>query len=420
MTNRESDIANAVTAINASYAGTAGTDPATPGLMQGFPPSADNQVTRANWMLPPYNRWGYHNVRRLTATTAVLRSTQAAPLNNAPADLDDWRFDSLSGRPVGIEEHLRASYTDGFLVMRGDDILYEQYFNGQQATDQHIMFSVTKSLIGVITEDAIRRFNLDEQTTAVSVIPELEGSAYADATLRDLLDMAVGIDYDEEYQDPDSGSSLFFYAGGFISTPERYRERAASLYDLMPTFCKRGDHGGLFHYVTICTEVLAWMTERMTGISMTDALTRLWQAAGCENDGYFVTDSKGRAACGAGFNGTLRDMGRLTRLFAAKGKNQSGEYLMPGVIEHIAAGTDPTAYARNEEFDLWTPGASYRSQWYVFNGESMLGCGIHGQYIFIDFASCIVMVKQSSLPVAENDIDTDTVRMMRQLASFLA
>ena len=41
------------------------------GLMQGAPPPADQQVTLANWRLPPFNRWAFSRVREFVPTAAI-------------------------------------------------------------------------------------------------------------------------------------------------------------------------------------------------------------------------------------------------------------------------------------------------------------------------------------------------------------
>jgi CubicO group peptidase (beta-lactamase class C family) len=92
--------------------------------------------------------------------------------------------------------------------------------------------------------------------------------------------------------------------------------------------------------------------------------------------------------------------------------------LDPRAIDAIAQGSDPAIYAANEEFSAWTPGASYRSQWYVFNDHSqaLMACGISGQYLFVDRDADVVIVKQSSLPEAVSIFDPDNVRVLRALA----
>ncbi|MAD46940.1 MAG: hydrolase [Oceanospirillaceae bacterium] len=397
---------------------------ATPGLMTGFPPADDHIVNWNNWMQPPFNRWGFRNIERIRPSLPVRRGSMSpAPLPQATTQaqaISDIRFKSVCGEEVSVAEHLAASCCDSFLVMHQGEVLLEQYFNGQQPEDRHIMFSVTKSLIGVIAEQVIHQGLLQEDQPAGDIIPELAGSAYADATVREVMDMAVGISYTEKYDDPDSESSIFGYACGFLPAPEQYRH-LASLYDFLPTLKKRGQHGGLFHYVTATTEVLAWLIERSTNISCAEHLGKIFSQLGCEQDGLFIADPKGRNVCGAGSAWTLRDLGRFAQLLLNKGRSGNAQLLPEAVVNSIAAGGDPAVYAANTDFSAWLPDFSYRSQWYVLNQDTraMMACGICGQYIYVDFASRLVIVRQASLPEATPAIDFDTPNMFRRLAAVL-
>lgn len=392
-----------------------------PVLMQGFPAKPDQRVTWANWMSPPFNRWGFRNLARLRPTIEVAAGSRPdAVLAQAPVALEALRFQSSCGRRVSALDHLRASKTDGFLVLHQGRVVYERYFNGQVATDRHIMFSVTKSLIGVLGEQLIHDGVLDAQALTQHYVPELAGSAFGDATVRQLLDMAVGVHYTELYDDPASESSQYGYACGFKPALPEYAQYE-SLYQYLPSLRKRCEHGGLFHYVTATTEVLAWVMERASGLGCAEQLQRIWQHLGCERDGYFMADPWGRSVAGAGFNATLRDMGRFGLMLANGGVVDGQQVIDPAVIEAIAAGGDPGIYGVHKDFSEWTPGASYRSQWYVFNDHSpaIMASGIHGQYLFVDFASEVVIVKQSSLPEAVTELDIDTVRLLRAIAAQL-
>jgi hypothetical protein len=48
-----------------------------------------------------------------------------------------------------------------------------------------------------------------------------------------------------------------------------------------------------------------------------------------------------------------------------------------------------------------------------------MASGIHGQYLFVDFDSEVVIVKQSSLPDAVTELDIDTVQMLRTVTAHL-
>jgi len=390
-------------------------------LMQGFPAAPPQRVTWANWMSPPFNRWGFRNLARLRPTIEVAAGSQpSSVLAAAPVALEELSFESLCERTVTVLDHLRASKTDGFLVLHKGRVAYERYFNGQTISDRHIMFSVTKSLIGLLGERLVHQGVLDPQAQTQHYVPELVGSAFGDATVRQLFDMAVGIHYSEVYDDPTSESSQYGYACGFKPTPAEYAQYE-SLYQYLPSLRKRCAHGGLFHYVTATTEVLAWVMERASGVACAEQLQAVWQQLGCERDGYFMADPWGRSVAGAGFNATLRDMGRFGLMLANGGRVAGRQVIEQPVIEAIAAGSDPAIYGARKDFAAWTPGASYRSQWYVFNDLSpaIMASGIHGQYLFVDRASDVVIVKQSSLPDAVTELDIDTVRMLRAITAHL-
>jgi len=396
-------------------------DMTEPALMQGFPADLQHRVTWANWMRPPFNRWGFRNLARLRPSIDVQAgNAQPSPLGAAPQAIDAWNFQSFCGLSVSVAQHLQASKTDAFLVLHKGRVVFERYFNGQQPSDRHIMFSVTKSLIGALGEHLVSSGILDPQALASAYVPELAGSAFADATVRQLFDMAVGIAYSEVYDDPASESSQYGYACGFQPAPTDF-DQYASLYQYVPSLQKRGEHGGFFHYVTATTEALAWVMERACGVSCAELLESVWSELGCERDGFFMADPWGRSVAGAGFSATLRDMARFGQLLLNRGQHNGQQLLARDAIERILGGADPAIYAANDDFSSWTPGASYRSQWYVFNDESqaMMAGGIHGQYLFVDIPSQTVIVKQSSLPEAVTELDADTVRMMRAIAEGL-
>jgi CubicO group peptidase (beta-lactamase class C family) len=389
------------------------------GLMQGFPAPEAQRVTWANWIAAPFNRWGFQHVGQLVPTLTIQAGQgTVSPLPAAEMDLDGFQFDSLSGVQQTLGEHLAATYTDACLILQGGKLRFERYWNGQNPASRHIMFSVTKSIIGLVAETLIQRGIFDETRMTRHYVPELAESAFGDATVRQLLDMAVGIDYVEQYDDPDSSSSHYGYASGLLPAPAGLG-RYASLYEYLPSLKKRGQHGGLFHYVTAVTEVLGWAMERASGKSSDQLVEEmLWSKLGVERDACFAADPWGRAITGAGFNATLRDLARFGRLVLQEGRIDGVEIVPAAAIRGIAAGSDPAIFAQDAEFAAWAPGFSYRSQWYVGNegGASMMACGIHGQYIFVDFAADLVVVKQSSLPAAESPVGADTVRLLRALA----
>lgn len=397
------------------------------GLMAGFPPAPEARVKRSNFMRAPYNRWGFQHIDRLLPTITVRAPRAAHPLEiRSTHALDAFTLRSLSGAQVPLAEHLAATCTDGFLVLANGSVVHEHYANGHGPEQRHIMFSVTKSLIGTLGQAAVHDGRLDDTKLAGDYVPELRGSAFGDATVRHLLDMAVGIDYREDYADATSESSQFGYACGLTPGPLAEGDPLPpeyagldSLYTFLPRLRKRGGHGGFFHYVTATTEALAWVIERATGEACHVHLERLWQALGCERDGFFIADPLGRNVAGAGYSATLRDIARFGQMLLDRGQVDGRQVLPQAVIDTLLAGGSVEEFARNEDFAPFH-GLSYKSQWYVRNGEALVALGVHGQMLVVDFVARVVIVKQSSTPEAIDLLGIDTWLAVQQIAAHLA
>lgn len=391
-------------------------DAGAPRWMEGSPPSTDAIVTHLNYMGAPRNRWGFKNLEKLTRSTTISRGRRpVSTLIHAPRDLSGFQFWSKRDTQVTVQEHLEATFTDGFIVLKDGKCIYESYFDGQKADDRHIMFSATKSIVGLIAEDFVTKGVIDDSALSTAYVPELAGSAFGDATVRQIMNMTVGIDYLEVYDVEASSTAQFGYASGLWDLPEAHRY-TDNICDFLKQQAKKGEHGVRFSYVTACTEAMAWIVERATGQSIASLVESVWSKLGCERDAYFVNDAHGRVCAGGGFNATLRDIARFGLLVAQKGQWNGEQLFDTDTVDRLFQGADPAPYALNEEFSLWTPGASYRSQWYVYAEQSVMAVGIHGQVIYINQPGNVVIVKQSSSPEAETALDLDTIVMLRELA----
>jgi CubicO group peptidase (beta-lactamase class C family) len=280
-------------------------------------------------------------------------------------------------------------------------LVVEHYRNGQDPRTRHLMFSVTKSFTGLLAEMLIHERKLVESRTLGSYLPELAGSAYQDATLRELLDMEVGIAFSEVYDDPGSDIAQYAYAAGMRPAPPGV-EHAPALYDYLPTLPKKGEHGRDFHYVTANTEVLGWLLERTTGTPFAELFEqRLFQPVGPERDALFLADPRGKAVAGGGLSITARDTVRLAAMLARDGQHQGQQVVPQAVVAKIAAGGTPRPSLWGNEASMDN---SYRSQWYIHHpSNTFSAAGVHGQNIYVDPAADVVVVIQSTYPEADGE-----------------
>jgi CubicO group peptidase (beta-lactamase class C family) len=379
-------------------------------LMKGFPPPAEQQVTLANWRKPPFNEWSFQHVREIIPTADIpndpdnIRKLASAPQNGF-ADLSI----KSEGGACGLEAFLRATDTDGLLIMRGGRILYEFYDNAMGPDTPHIFMSVSKSVLGLLAGILVERgaLNLDELVTRW--IPEVGATAYAGATLRDLLDMRAGIFFDEDYLA--TAGPIIEYRKAQNWDPLVPGEKPSDLRSFYASLVEKdGPHKGRFHYVSPNTDLLGWLIERATGERYADLVSDLlWKPMGAGRSAYITVDRLGAPRCAGGFCGTTHDLARLGLVIAEGGRYGGKEVVPSWWIDDIMNGGDTRAWD-DGDFVKYFPRMPihYRSKWYVLQGEApmMFGVGVFGQNVFIDRKNQIVITKFSSqaMPMDEQRI----------------
>jgi CubicO group peptidase (beta-lactamase class C family) len=273
-------------------------DPVRMTWMVGAPPPRDKVIRFADSSFAqfPCTRWSYSHMRQFLPTSIVPRANR--PVRELPGDertdLDAVSFVPLGGRdPMTWGESLLANYTDGILVLHRGRIVYERYFGVLDAHTPHIAYSVTKSFVATVAATLVHEGVIDEHGAVDHYLPELRSSGFRGATIRHLLDMTTGLNYDEDYTDPNSSIWGFSRAGNFRPRPADYQGPKSS-YEFIASIEQAMPHGERFAYKTINTDTLAWVMRRVTGVSLCDLLrVRLWSKLGVENDAYFTVDETG-------------------------------------------------------------------------------------------------------------------------------
>ena len=377
-------------------------------LMAQSPPG--RTVTLTNWQSAPFNRWAFQHVSEIVPSALVPRgSAPVMTLETGSVALEPGPIATPWGQ-LELDEWLAATYTDGLLVLEGRQIRAERYDNGLTPERRHLLMSVSKSLCGVIVGRFVARGSLDLAATVGDYVPELGHSAFGDATLRQMLDMTVAVEFNEDYHDPTSHVQAQDRALNW--RPQRPGDPANS-YDFLVGLEKDGLHGERWRYCSATTDALAWVLERVAGKRYSDILAgELWSVLGVEHDAMVTVDRAGYAVANGGVSTTLRDLARFGRLVLDGG----GDLLPTGWLDALRRGGDRSP-VRGTVLQALHPDGSYRDHWWLTGDDhgSFYGVGIFGQYLWLDPVADVVIAKFSSQPTA-----TDAAQSTAQFAGFRA
>ncbi len=365
--------------------------------MQGFPPPPDQRIDIETWDRPPANRWSFRNVRSVLPTRAVPAATPFQLLR-AEQRLEDLELPTRDRRAATLSALLRENETDACLVLHRGRIVFERYFDGMTERDLHLSQSVSKSLVGTLVGLLEVRGQLDLQRPVADYVPELSECGYKGASLWQVLDMRSGVGFVEDYEDPDCDIGGLERASAW---KERRPGETFDTYDFVLTLKQERPHGGAFRYRSIETEVLGWVLERVSGLSLADLLSQaLWQPMGAEAEACFTIDRAGTCLADGGFNATLRDYARFGLLYANEGALGGRQILPPAWVAACRTG-DVAAFAEAPNVAMRDlPQACYSRQWWVLDRDAgiLAALGIYGQMIYVDPSRETVVVALSSWP----------------------
>jgi CubicO group peptidase (beta-lactamase class C family) len=367
-------------------------------------------------MRRPFNEWTFTHMNWLMPAERVARGGAHRPLPADPRPLEaTYRF---SGRAHTLADLHRRTFTTAFVVLHRGAVVHESYpgaFAGPRARMQ--LFSVSKSVTSMLFGIALAEGAVGGVHDRVADYrPDFRGTAYADTTLGELLDMTSGVGDLEVWDTPDSGIKRFERAvlgGGDVAEVIRAAPRTAPA-------------GERFNYSTFDAQILGWVIEAATGMTLAGyAASRLWCHLGAERDAYYwLTRARPRTALGAGsFNATARDVARLGLLMARDGV-AGDRQVVPRDWVRRSRGNDRAALAVGALGPSGYDHYGYANQWWTLGadaGHAFTGVGVHGQYLYVDPAADVVIVKCSAWPTQDDERrDRETVTALRRIAAHLS
>lgn len=371
------------------------------GLMQGFPPAPERLVTHERQLYAPYNRWSFQNELKLNRTADVWRGDgPVSSFDYDLRDLDSITYQNRLGTRFTFADMVELSYTDGIIVLHQGKIIYERYLNGMQPHTLHAWASCSKSMTGTLAALLAYEGLFDPNVEITTYLPELHGSGFDGATVRQVMDMTTAVTFRDELADPTSENWQYSVAMGWRAKPAGYTGAETS-YEFLPLMRSAGEHGERFAYMTPNTDVLAWLIKRLCNQSLAEIMQeRIWSKLGAERDAFWIVESTTAETAGSGLISTLRDMARFGQMMLQRGWFHGQQIIPAAVVEEIERGGDRAAFARGPAAGPGNQGYSYRDQWWVTHNAhgAYQALGYGGQILYIDPAAQMVVAKFSSYP----------------------
>ncbi len=302
------------------------------------------------------------------------------------------------------------------VVLKNGTRVYEDYFQGTQPDDRRISWSMSKSVLSIAIGVLHDQGRLPPLTSKIGdLVPELANTAYASASLQNILNMASGVAFNEDYLDFHSDINRM---GRIIGTGGSMDAFAQSMTT------QEWAPGTYNHYVSIDTHVLGMVLRAVSGAPLADFIRdHVFNPLGMESAPYFVADSLDEPFILGGLNLVTRDYARIG-LMMAQGGEINGRRIVSTdwVAQSTTQSAPPPDPARAEMADGVL---GYGYQWWLpphaAAGE-YFAIGIYGQYIYIDTARQVVIAINSAdrdFKEGDGQITLNNIEVFRQIAAHL-
>lgn len=369
-------------AAGVSCAAHAEPDEARLGKDQAYPIGT---ARMGNWRVNPYRVGSWSAMDQVSGLPirAVPRGPAVLPLPSVrQPPVIRWRFRNAD---YTLDDYLERQRITGLLILKDGEIVAERYRYGRTPEARFLSFSMAKSVTSLLVGIAADKgaiASLDDP--AGKYAKDLAGSAYGSTSIRHLLRMSSGLTFTERYDGNDDVARMAQAAASGSPTMTQLLRSVAG---------RHSESGQKFVYASAETEVLGRVLAGATGRTLADLASEwLWQPLGAEREAFWVLAHDGQERSSGFFNASLRDWGRLGWLLARDGRLGERQ-IVPR--DYLLEATDwqrqPPAFQPRQA----TPYLGYGYQFWLLplRERTFALQGVHGQAVFVQPGSGIVMVQ---------------------------
>lgn len=375
----------------------------------------------SNWRLSPHSQWAFQHVRQLIPTASINACRGFSPLTQATSDVPDSLLLSLPGNEqsgIGLAAFLSQCQTDSMVILHRGKKVWQWSSPHNDMRKPHIVFSISKSITALLTGVLVGQGIIDVSRPVSYYLPGTLASAYSDCTVQHLLDMTVALAFKEDYLNPDG--DYYRYRNATCWNPIDQNQPGPTLEKFLYGLTKAEfEHGEKFNYKSPNSDLLGLLLERTAGVPYAELLSDLlWKPLGAETNGYVTVDRAMTARAAGGVCVTADDLARLGQLVLDDGA-VNGKSLVPESWIHDTVTGGDSAVWKNGDHVTLLPNGRYRNKWYQIGNTDRCfsGIGIHGQWLYINPTSSVVIVRLSSQsePLDDN-LDHELLAVFEQLS----
>lgn len=276
-------------------------------------------------------------------------------------------------------EQMEGYGTVAYLVIQSDSILFENYWDGYDETSYSNSFSMAKSIVSILVGIAIEEGRIKSLDQPISdFLPQLYREGERTITIRHLLTMSSGMNYEESYLNPFAFPARANYGSNLSLLMNRYEPET--------------EPGKIFWYQSGNTQLLQQILRKVTGKSLSEyAAEKLWKPLGANQAALWSLDHEyGDEKAFCCFQSNARDFARLGQLFLRNGQSPQGKQLLPEayVRESVEPATISSRSGKENNF--------YGLSWWLVKERDYdlyYARGLQGQYIAVNPATEQVIVR---------------------------
>lgn len=295
------------------------------------------------------------------------------------------------GQARTVDDWLADARSTGLMVLHNGEVVHEQYLLGSTPQTRHTSWSVGKSYVATLIAMAMhegRIASLDQ--TAEMFAPQYAGTDYGATTLRHLLMMSAGVDFEEDYAAPDSDIRRLFFGANIYG--RNIDEMVAEVERDRPA-------GEDLHYVSANTQVLSAVVRGVWNAPLAEIVEeKIWHPLGMTGEAYWNQNIAGENGIAIGYcclNATLEDYARFGQFYLQDGV-WDGQRLLPE--DWVRQATRPNAPFQEAGPDAVYTHRGYGLHFWVpegHDGEYFMA-GVYGQYVWVDERRNIVIARTAA------------------------